>query len=127
MQFAGLRLQVLSGPARRSDARSRVEVHERLDGSLAVFTTDGVCVATQPAPLEAPLLRARNLARPPRQAAPSAPAATPETLAPVAPPTTPKRPHPWTQSYKGRRPDQHDLMTTNTWLKRPKRTDSPAI
>ena len=119
LQFAGQRLQVLSGPTRRSYARARVELHERLDGSLAVFASDGTCLATQPAPAEAPLLRARDLARPPRRAASS-------PLAPPAPAAAPTQPHPWTQPYKGMRPDHKDLLTTDTWLKRPRRTDSLA-
>jgi len=56
------RLQLLPGPRRISYAHARVVVHERLDGSLAVFHR-GVCLATQPAPPDAPLLRARNYRR----------------------------------------------------------------
>jgi len=39
-----------------------VEVHERMDGSLAVYY-QGHCLATKPAPPEAPVLRIRNTAR----------------------------------------------------------------
>lgn len=39
--------------------RSRVEIQERLDGSPAVYYQDEL-VASKPAPLEAPALRARN-------------------------------------------------------------------
>jgi hypothetical protein len=53
------RLQLLASSELRSYARARVEIHERLDGSLAVYYA-GHCVATQGAPLEAPLLRARS-------------------------------------------------------------------
>ena len=53
------RLQVLPGPHRRSYARARVEVHERLDGSLAVYH-QGERIATKPASPEAPTLRARR-------------------------------------------------------------------
>lgn len=53
------RLQLLPGASRRSYARARVEVHERLDGSLAVYH-QGEQIATQPAPAEAPVLRARG-------------------------------------------------------------------
>ena len=38
------------------------EVHERLDGSLAVYY-QGHCRASKPASLEAPALRVRNTAR----------------------------------------------------------------
>lgn len=46
--------------------------------------------------------------------------------APPAPAAAPTQPHPWTQPYKGMRPDHKDLLTTDTWLKRPRRTDSLA-
>lgn len=53
------RLQLLPGPHRQSWARAVVEVHERLDGALAVYS-QGVCLVTTQAPPEAPLLRARG-------------------------------------------------------------------
>jgi len=132
IQFAGQRLQVLPGPSRRSYARARVELHERLDGSLAVFTTDGACVATQPAPAEAPLLRARHLPRPPRPPrplvhplAPALPTVAPTLGASAPPGASPKQPHPWRQSYTGIRPDPKALTRT-TRHTRTTRTDSLA-
>ena len=59
VRFGGARLQLLPGPRRRSWARAVVEVQERLDGALAVYY-QGQCLATTPAPLEAPLVRARG-------------------------------------------------------------------
>jgi hypothetical protein len=59
VRFGGERLQLLPGSRRRSWARAVVEVQERLDGSLAVYY-HGDCLATTPAPFEAPLLRARG-------------------------------------------------------------------
>jgi transposase len=53
------RLQLLPSTHRLSYARTRVEVHERLDGSLAVYY-QGECLAHKPAPPEAPVLRARR-------------------------------------------------------------------
>ena len=93
------RLQLLPTPQRASWARATVEVHERLDGSLAVYY-QGLCLATQPAPLEAPALRARGGRRPGPTPDSSAPAATaPPTAVPPAPrPDTPRKPaanHPW--------------------------------
>jgi len=139
VSFAEHRLQVLPGPSRRSYARVRVELHERLDGSLAVFTPgpDGVCLATRPAPRDTPLLRARSLARPPLHR-PSVDTLATDTLAtplapaaPVAPPRTDpspavRRPHPWTQSYMGIRPQEHEAAIIATWRTSPHRTESPA-
>ncbi len=87
VSFAGQRLQILADQQRRSYARARVEVHERLDGSLAVYST-GTCLSTTPAPAEAPLLRARTGPRvTPR------PAAGGEPAAPTPP--KPRADHPW--------------------------------
>jgi transposase len=56
------RLQILASRQRASYAKARVEVHERLDGSLAVYH-EGKCLAVKEAPKEAPALRARSGAR----------------------------------------------------------------
>jgi transposase len=60
-------LQLLPGQRRVSWAKCEVEVHERLDGSLAVYSQDE-CIATKAAPEETPLLRARQGKRPGSQA-----------------------------------------------------------
>jgi transposase len=52
------RLQLAPGPGRMSYAKTRVEIQERLDGSLVVLY-QGRQLASAPAPAEAPLLRAR--------------------------------------------------------------------
>jgi hypothetical protein len=82
------RLQLLSSPQRASYTRAKVVVHERLDGSLAVYHQSR-CLASQPAPAEAPLLRARMLPRPP-------------LLAPVPDAARTRRPtaeHPWRRRF----------------------------
>jgi transposase len=56
------RLQLLPSRERGSYARAEVEVQERLDGSLVVCY-QGRKLASQPAPAEAPLLRARQCRR----------------------------------------------------------------
>jgi len=53
------RLQIMPTNGKRSYARAGVELHERLDGSLAVYY-QGHCLAIKPAPPEAPILRVRN-------------------------------------------------------------------
>jgi transposase len=60
--FGERRLQLLASATRRSWARARVEVQERLDGRLVVYY-QGAEVASAPAPAEAPRLRARKYAR----------------------------------------------------------------
>ncbi len=78
VQLGQHRLQLLPDKERRSYARAHVEVHERLDGSLAVYYA-ARCLVSTPAPLEAPVLRARAG----RLTAPAQPA-----LAVVAEPTS---------------------------------------
>ena len=90
-------------------ARRRVEVREHVDGSLRVWH-QGRCIAAQPAPREAPLLRARpardgrrRLRRPPGgtgRAALSALMTPPSAPPPVVQPAPT---HPWRRSYKSRR------------------------
>lgn len=63
VRFGEQRLQIQPSKGRLSYAHARVELHERLDGSLAVYY-QGHCLVTTPAPPEAPVIRARNLARP---------------------------------------------------------------
>jgi hypothetical protein len=62
VRFGEHRLQIMPTNSRLSYARARVELHERLDGSLAVYY-QWHCLATKPAPLEAPVLRARSIVR----------------------------------------------------------------
>jgi transposase len=56
VRFMGKRLQVLPSSARSSYARCKVEVHERFDGSLAIYH-QGKPLDIQPAPAEATLMR----------------------------------------------------------------------
>ena len=92
-QLAGQRLHLRPSAARQSWARATVEVHARLDGSLAAYD-QGACLATAAAPLEAPALRARGkrlaTAAPPPAQEPPAPA-TPLVPTPRKPPPS----HPW--------------------------------
>jgi len=62
VRFGEHRLQITPTNRRRSYARVRVELHERMDGSLAVYY-QGRCLATEAAPPEAPVLRVRNIKR----------------------------------------------------------------
>ncbi|TLN18762.1 ISNCY family transposase [bacterium] len=62
VSFGGYRLQIMPTNGRLSYARATVEVHERMNGSLAVYYK-GQCLVTRSAPPEAPLLRVRSTAR----------------------------------------------------------------
>lgn len=77
------RLQLLPGRQRASYARLQVELHERLDGGLAVYH-QGRCLATRPAPPTTPQLRARKAPRP-----------QPAAAADAAAPPRPAADHPW--------------------------------
>lgn len=88
VRFGGHRLQIVSTNGRSSYVNARVEVHERMDGSLAVYY-QGQCLATRPAPPEATMLRVRNTIR-------FVPEAKPQelTLPPVSKTSKQKAPHP---------------------------------
>lgn len=98
------RLQIQPDQRRQSYARARVEVQERLDGSLAVYY-QGRLLLTTAAPATAPVLRARGARRVAATAAgvgKSATPAQPESPA-LADFSTPKRPapdHPWRRTYR---------------------------
>ena len=59
VQLGEHRVQLLPGRDRLSYAKTRVEVHERMDGALAVYYR-GRRLITTVAPVEAPILRARD-------------------------------------------------------------------
>lgn len=63
MQFGPHRIQLLAGPNRLSYAKATVELHERMDGSLAVYY-QGRRLAIQAAPPEAPKLRLERKTKP---------------------------------------------------------------
>jgi transposase len=102
VRFGGHRLQVIPTNGRLSYARARVEVHERMDSSLAVYYK-GQCLATRPAPPEAPLLRARNIKRAMPGGTESGEA---KIVTPARKPSQPKAPwkpgpdHPWRRPFK---------------------------
>ncbi|MFO7772934.1 MAG: ISNCY family transposase [Dehalococcoidia bacterium] len=62
VRFGGHRLQIMPTNGRLSYAKAHVEVHERMDGSLAVYYK-GQCLLTRSAPPEAPVLTIRNSGR----------------------------------------------------------------
>jgi len=102
VRFGDHRLQIMPTNGRSSYARTRVEVHERMDGSLAVYY-QGQCLATKPAPPEAPVLRARNISRVMPGGTESGEA---KIVTPARKPSQPKAPwkpgpdHPWRRPFK---------------------------
>ncbi len=112
VRFGGARLQLLPGARRRSWARAVVEVQERLDGSLAVYY-HGTCLATTPAPLEAPLLRVRGGRRGAATAADTSVPVTPrpplrrERTGARISTTKPGTNHPWKRGF----PQRGDKIT----------------
>jgi len=103
VRFGEHRLQIVPANGRASYARARVEVHERMDGSLAVYFK-GHCLANKPAPPEAPLLRVRNTERVIPGMTNSDKLAVP--IIAVKKPSQPKTPwkpgpdHPWRRPFK---------------------------
>jgi len=115
IRFGQETLQLLPSSERSSYARARVEVQERLDGSLVVYHR-GVCVATRPAPADAPVLRARKRSPAgPDEPERTLPAGEPQTCtgvageppqqpaaAPTASPWRPAEEHPWKRGFSER-------------------------
>lgn len=89
VRFNGERLQVLPSPNRSSYALCKVEVHRRLDGSLAVYY-QGKSLRITPAPHEATLLRKSGLI----ETTPS------RNLAKANPRRKPAANHPWRGNFK---------------------------
>jgi transposase len=98
------RIQIHPCNGRQNYHRARVEIQERMDGGLAVYY-QGKCLATKPAPAEAPVLRVQGRGRPASQESllkPSAP--LPQKKEPILK-TKPIRPkpgpdHPWRKTFK---------------------------
>jgi transposase len=92
VRYEGTRLQVLPAGDRSSYARCKVDVHLRLDGSLAIYY-QGQHLDTQPAPTEATALRRLN----------SCLAVTASDIPKAAVTRLPRKPspdHPWRGNYK---------------------------
>lgn len=62
VRFGEYRFQIEPDEDRSSYTHAKVEVHERMDGSIAIYYR-GQYLLTKPAPAEAPVLRARNTTR----------------------------------------------------------------
>jgi len=121
ISFDGKRLQIPPGPDRLSYARARVQVQQRLDGSLVICHKGQSLVTFQPA--TAAPVRVGKFTPAPLPPAP-APAKTRPTVPAPAKTRTPYKPppnHPWRLypiSPKAARTDQRPIHT--------ERQDSPA-
>jgi hypothetical protein len=96
VRFGEHRIQIQPDRHRSSYARARVEVQQRMDGSIAVYYSNR-CLLTTPAPAEAPVLRVQK--RRPLSAPAEAQAATRKPASPttrkVAASWKPSKNHPW--------------------------------
>ncbi len=106
--FAGRRIQIHPCNGRLSYYRARVEIQERMDGSLAVYF-QGKCLATQPAPAEAPVLRVHkrgHLVTPESSAPPPSPPRLEKKLVPKREilRRKPGPDHPWRKPWKKKIP-----------------------
>ena len=112
VQFARQTFQLVPSVQRLSWAKAEVEVHERLDGSVAIYH-QGTCLTSTPAPPTAPTLRARGGPRGAAGPPTPVPAAAwpaddsretpPPAAAPPAPPPKPAKDHPWRRAARARR------------------------
>lgn len=109
------RIQIHPCNGRQNYHRARVEIQERMDGGLAVYY-QGKCLATKPAPAEAPVLRVQRRGRPASQESlrkPSSP--FPQKKEPILK-TKLIRPkpgpdHPWRKGFKKKIPYPKDYPT----------------
>jgi transposase len=94
LRFQQHRIQIQPDRYRASYSRARVEVHQRMDGSLAVYYHKR-CLATTDAPAEAPVLRVQYAGRA-STSEPSPPSSTSSRLK-TKPPQRwkPPKDHPW--------------------------------
>lgn len=112
LRFAGQVLQLLAGHDRLSYARAVVEVHQRLDGSLAVVH-HGQVLLHVPAPADALPIRTLTRGRtgpavqPPRD--PPPPTTSPQPTSTRERASKPSRAHPWRRSYATMLPLQRTL------------------
>jgi len=103
VRFGGHRLQITPTNGRLSYVKAHVEVHERMDGSLAVYYK-GQCLVTRLAPPEAPVLRVRNTVRfilgasHSRELAPCVVTKTPKPK--TGRPYKPAPDHPWRRPFR---------------------------
>lgn len=93
VQFQGHRLQILPSQHRTSYARARVEVHERMNGTFALYY-QGQRLTITLAPKEAPVLRA---------AIPHATGVVAEPTQHTPPHHSPASDHPWRLPFKAKR------------------------
>ncbi len=110
------RMQIYPCNGRQNYHRARVEIQERMDGSLAVYY-HGKCLTTTPAPLETPVLRVQRRGRlvakksvaqlpsPPKKGKNLVPKK--ETLRPKPAPD-----HPWRKPWKKNLPWQKTPLLT---------------
>ena len=98
------RIQIYPCHGRQNYHRARVEIQERMDGNLAVYY-QGKCLATKPAPAEAPVLRVQRKGRPASQEALPIPSSLlPQAKTPILKKKRvhlkPGPDHPWRKDFK---------------------------
>ena len=113
--FANQRIQIKPCNGRQSYYRARVEIQERMDGSLVVYY-QGQCLATQPAPLEAPVLRVQKKGRPSSPKSFPSPSPSSNQTKKLLPKKQLARPkpaldHPWRNPWKRKLPWRKMLPT----------------
>jgi transposase len=113
VRLGSYRLQILADRHRTSYVRARVEIQQRMDGALAVYYR-GRCLASSPAPAEAPILRAlggRGSPKP-QQHVPDPLPSTAEAVRPEISTFKPAPTHPWRRTYKNMKP-KNDMDKEN--------------
>lgn len=113
--FGDQRIQIYPCNGRQSYYRARVEIQERMDGSLAVYY-QGKCLTTKPAPMETPVLRVQRRGRLVAKKSVAQLPSPPKKEKYLAPKKEALRPkpaldHPWRKPWKKNLPWQKHPVT----------------
>ena len=114
ISFDGKRLQIPPGPDRISYARARVEVQQRLDGSLAICHKGRTLVVYEPATSDPVRVGKFTPAMPAQPLPPAKPRPSKPAVVKTRTPYKPAPDHPWRRypvSAKAKRPSQQHAQT----------------
>jgi len=113
IRYAGRRIDIPPGGPRPSYARAEVMLHQRFDGTIAVFF-EGTCLTKLQLPAAAPYRVLTKHSYVPALDQPPTPVTTPPSVSPAQGPRPPAASHPWRLAFqKSRRNRPKSLSRQN--------------